>query len=166
MSLGDLIMIMDSGQCYICMCNGKNHHQTRDSREQSSARVICDCVVGVRENLIYIPASRRRRDHRNLWLGEYFNRQSVSVSHISIDEESVTVAHSSLTFNSSKIHLPRNQPSFVVCLCSPTQCTLSVGGFKRLIRHSYWLLALVVVCPGQKLSNSHAISLYSLYPCI
>ena len=93
---------------------------------------------------------------------EYFNRQSVSVSHISIDEESVTVAHSSLAFNSSKIHLPRNQPSFVVCLCSPTQCTLSVGGFKRLIRHSYWLLALVVVCPRQKLSNSHARSLYSL----
>ena len=98
--------------------------------------------------------SKNIGDHRNLCLGEYYNRQSVSVSHSSIDEESVTLAHSSLTFNSSKIHLPRNQPSFVVCLCSPTQCTLSVGGFKRLIRHSYWLLALVVVCPGQKLSNS------------
>ena len=114
--------------------------------------------------------SKNIGDHRNLCLGEYYNRQSVSVSHSSIDEESVTLAHSSLTFNSSKIHLPRNQPSFVVCLCSPTQCTLSVGGFKRLIRKSYWLLALVVVCPGQKLSNSHERSLYSLsipcFPCL
>ena len=110
--------------------------------------------------------SKNIGDHRNLCLGEYYNRQSVSVSvsvsHSSIDEESVTLAHSSLTFNSSNIHLPRNQPSFLVCLCSPTQCTLSVGGFKRLIRKSYWLLALVVVCPRQKLSNSHARSLYSL----
>ena len=37
------------------------------------------------------------RDHRNMLSREYFNRQSVSVAHISIDEVSVSVAHSLLT---------------------------------------------------------------------